>query len=384
MRFLKFILILFFLLQINHVFSQNKKNVLILPPSVLNTPPTTNFSWLNACLGDTTCFINQTIRGVTYTWTISNDTTFGPFGIISSHVIYKSTNDSSICYHFPTPGIYTVSLLAYNNHYVSETKIITIDTITKADFSFITCSNNFVNNSLCATSFYWDFGDGKNATAAMPIHQYADTGHYNVTLIAYNGNYSDTITKQIFVDVEAWASAAFTKSINKDTLFVHATFTGKVANYNWAFGGGGYATGKDTLFVYKDSSAYYGVELVVVNACGPAFGIDTIHIIKDSIISDAPPPDLDFSSSILTVVPNPVTSNDYIDAFFNSYNDNIYLAQVYNALGEKMFEENFTFQTGINEFKISAANLTSGVYVLVLQAGNSYVRKKFYIVTTNH
>jgi hypothetical protein len=120
--------------------------------------------------------------------------------------------------------------------------------------------------------------------------------------------------------------------------------------------------------------------LLIQNACGNAYGIDTIQIIKDSIISNIPPPNLDFSHSILTIAPNPVSNNSYVDAFFNSYNDNIYLAQVYNALGEKMFEENFAFQTGINEFKISTANLSSGLYILTLQAGNSYIRQKFYII----
>ena len=49
---------------------------------------------------------------------------------------------------------------------------------------------------------------------------------------------------------------------------------------------------------------------------------------------------------------------------------------------QKLFEENFAFQIGINEFKINSNNMSSGLYVIVMQAGNSYIRQKFYIIQT--
>ncbi|MFI5142039.1 MAG: T9SS type A sorting domain-containing protein, partial [Bacteroidia bacterium] len=121
---------------------------------------------------------------------------------------------------------------------------------------------------------------------------------------------------------------------------------------------------------------FYHVKLAVTNVCGTVFKTDTIQTIY---YNNKPPANLDFSHSTLVIAPNPV-SNGYVDAFYNSYNDNSYLAQVYNALGQKMFEEYFAFQLGINEFKISTVNLSSGVYILVLQAGNSYIRQKFYLI----
>jgi PKD repeat protein len=370
---------IFFLSLLFSVFiisAQNKKMNSTLP-HVENLPPIANFSWVNTCFGDTTCFIDQSIRGNTYTWTISADSTNSHGGHFP-RVLHKSINDSVMCYHFNKAGNYSVTLTAFDNHFDSITKIITIDTTTKAAFSFIECNNYFMNNSLCISSCYWDFGDGSNSTIEVPYHLYADTGNYKVTLIVYNGTHSDTLSKQIHIDVTSYARANFTNNISNDTLFVHAGFSQTGVSYNWTFNDGTFATGKDTFHVYKDSSAFYLVGLVTVNSCGPVFGDDTIHIIKKT--PDAPPANLDFSHSILEIVPNPVSTNNYVNAFFNSYNDNIYLAQVYNSLGEKMFEEYFSFQSGINEFKISTSNLSSGVYVLALQAGNSYVRQKFYIV----
>ncbi|HKC66652.1 MAG TPA: PKD domain-containing protein [Bacteroidia bacterium] len=613
----KYIFFLWLLISANRFFAQNDKQNQI-PPHVENLPPIANFSWVNTCFGDTTCFINQTQLGVTYTWTVVSDTAFGPFGATRPDTLYqtKHGSDTSICFYFNKPGTYTVALTAYDNHYNTSTKVITIDTITKADFSFILCKNQFTNTSLCATSFYWDFGDGTTSTSDLPIHQYADTGIYAVTLIAYNGNKSDTLKKNIYISVESRASAAFTYTVSSDTLWVHATYTShSEVSYNWTFGNSVYGTGADSMMVYKDSTASYVVVLVAVNSCGPVYGQDTIYITQQppptpnfsylktclsdttcfinqtiggitytwtvsdtnntlpplftstdsaicfrfpavgtysvtlttnndfytesitklvtigtvpvagfsfipcsnnfannsgcatsfywdfgdgthstqtlpnhpyadtgyyqvtlkayntgdssiltqqihvtttslpnasfttSIANDTlrvyanytsipaptyywafgdgshatgkdtlhiyydttkfyqvklsvtnscgtafktdtiqtiyynnrPPANLDFTHSTIAFAPN-VVSGGYLDAFYNAYNDNTYLVQIYNALGQKMFEENFAFQLGVNEFKISTADFSSGVYVLVLQAGNSYIRQKFYVI----
>lgn len=321
-------------------------------------------------MGDTTCFINQTIGGITYTWTVSDTSSTAP--------PLFSSSDSTICFRFPAVGSYSVTLTT-NNHYYTEstTKVITIGTIPIAGFSFIHCSNNFVNSSGCATSFYWDFGDSTYSVQTLPNHQYTDTGYYQVTLTAYNTGDSSTLTQQIHVTAISSPSAIFTTSVANDTLRVHANYTGiPTPTYNWTFGDGTHATGRDTIHIYYDSTLFYTVKLTVTNICGLAFNSNTIQTIY---YNDKPPAGLDFTHSTLAIAPNPV-SNGYIDAFYNSYDDNNYLTQVYNALGQKMFEDYFSFQLGINEFKISTANFSSGVYVLVLQAGNSYIRQKFYII----
>jgi Zn-dependent metalloprotease len=55
---------------------------------------------------------------------------------------------------------------------------------------------SFLNTSYNGTSYYWDFGDGNNSTAASPTHTYLNPGTYNVSLIVNGtGNCigSDTI-----------------------------------------------------------------------------------------------------------------------------------------------------------------------------------------------
>ncbi|MBS1646934.1 MAG: PKD domain-containing protein [Bacteroidetes bacterium] len=338
---------------------------------IQQAPPQANFSFLKTCWGDTTCFINQSTAGNTYTWTVVSSS--------SSLTPLYSTTNTQFCYAFPATGTYSVTLTA-NNHFSenSITKIVSIGTIPVANFSFTPCSNLFSNSSSCATSFYWNFGDGSHSSQNFPQHQYADTGHYTVSLTAHNGIDSNTITKIIYVAITSAPTATFTSLISFDTLRVQSTYTSTpAAAYTWSFGDGTHATGVDTLHVYYDTTQTYIVKLSISNICGTALGVDTINIMY---YNNRPPAGLDFSNSILSIVPNPVTNNSYIDAFFNTYDDNTYLVQIFNDIGQKTFEENFAFQTGINEFKISTASMPAGVYIMVMQAGNSYIRQKFYII----
>jgi len=71
-----------------------------------------------------------------------------------------------------------------------------------ADFSYFVSGENqitFSNNSSYASSYLWDFGDGDTSTAVSPIHIYANTGSYTVTLIAAHCGIADTAAFEIIV-----------------------------------------------------------------------------------------------------------------------------------------------------------------------------------------
>ncbi|MEI6815984.1 MAG: kelch repeat-containing protein [Bacteroidota bacterium] len=51
---------------------------------------------------------------------------------------------------------------------------------------------NFINNSVNATSFLWNFGDNSSSTSFAPSHTYAIPGTYTVKLITYNSLNSTT------------------------------------------------------------------------------------------------------------------------------------------------------------------------------------------------
>ncbi len=355
-------------------FSQTKRGT---NPTVQNLPPEVFFSWENTCIGDCTCFFNQCIGpgSLTYTWTIMT-------GGALPHKIFTS-NDTNICFKFPMPGSYLVSLHANNNHDVTLLLPITIDSITKADFSWVHCSNQFVNNSFCASSFYWDFGDGTSSTLPLPVHVYADTGVYNITLIASNGAKADTLTKSVYINVLNYATAAFTYTVSYNTVYVHANYYDGQTNYFWAFNdvynpSKNFAIGRDTVHVYKDSLAKYQINLTTRNSCGLAFSLDTFSITHLAADTNRLPPNLSFVSN-LAIVPNPI-SDGTLSVYYNSFNSGDYLARIYTTLGDVIFEKYFAFQSGVNGFKIVLDNLAQGAYMLVLESENTYARRKFMVL----
>jgi len=59
----------------------------------------------------------------------------------------------------------------------------------------------FENCSINAKKYLWDFGDGETSTEKNPLHVYDENILHNVTLIAYNGSKSDTISEYVFDDI---------------------------------------------------------------------------------------------------------------------------------------------------------------------------------------
>ncbi len=59
----------------------------------------------------------------------------------------------------------------------------------------------FVDQSIGAVTWSWDFGDGTTDTLQNPVHNYSSAGTYSVTLIVSNGTCTDTVVKTIAVIV---------------------------------------------------------------------------------------------------------------------------------------------------------------------------------------
>lgn len=58
---------------------------------------------------------------------------------------------------------------------------------------------NFYNNSLNATSYSWDFGDGSTSTEANPVHTFVSPGAYVVRLTAIRGSVRSTARRVVTV-----------------------------------------------------------------------------------------------------------------------------------------------------------------------------------------
>lgn len=89
--------------------------------------------------------------------------------------------------------------------------------INVGEVQFTNCSEN-------ATSFFWDFGDGKTSNEKEPMHLFEGNFPFTVTLIAYNGNETDTLTKQIIDQIIAYKPNVYIYPLCQLSLCVTISF----------------------------------------------------------------------------------------------------------------------------------------------------------------
>lgn len=61
---------------------------------------------------------------------------------------------------------------------------------------------NFINQSVEANSYLWNFGDGNSSSLPNPTHSYTNYGNYDVKLISTNACGSDSVTKTLNLSLD--------------------------------------------------------------------------------------------------------------------------------------------------------------------------------------
>ncbi len=164
--------------------------------------------------------------------------------------ISNNTASSSI-YNF------TVTYFPVANFTFSPLQPTDLETVYFTDSSY-DLDGNIVN-------WTWNFGDGSIAYEQNPMHQYADDGVYNITLIVTD-NYGATgeITKQIVVtNVPPVANFSYNPAnpTTSDIIqFYDSSYDsdGSIVNYTWDFGDGIIAYGK----IVQHKYSYEGIYIV--------------------------------------------------------------------------------------------------------------------------
>ncbi|MBU3659006.1 MAG: T9SS type A sorting domain-containing protein [Flavobacteriales bacterium] len=136
-----------------------------------NSHPNLDGSYVAACAIFSSIW-KQAALGLTYTAGISNSSA-QYYQSISDNTIFNSTNDWN---------------LNINNPIAEFNESVSGNTVTFTNLS------TSMSNTL---DYFWDFGDGSTSNAQNPVHPYATTGTYTVTLIVSNCIFSDAITKTL-------------------------------------------------------------------------------------------------------------------------------------------------------------------------------------------
>jgi gliding motility-associated-like protein len=124
--------------------------------------------------------------GISYSWSTSQ---------ITSTIVVSPTFSSS----------YTVIGTDANGCSNMDAVVVSVGIVPTADFELtlsLVCEGieaQFLDSSLNATAWEWNFGDGAVSTVQNPAHSFNYGANYVITLIAHNPPCSDTIQKTISI-----------------------------------------------------------------------------------------------------------------------------------------------------------------------------------------
>ncbi|MFN0082856.1 MAG: PKD domain-containing protein [Ferruginibacter sp.] len=178
-------------------------------------------------------------------------------------------------------GFFTIRLIVYNNG-CADTLIIPDYIHIKPPVAIFTvaasCVNKFtktfVDQSIGADTWSWNFGDGNTSTVKSPVHTYATVGTYTVSLTVTNISTGCNYTKTSIVTIaneEALFAAASTELCkNTFTVFTATSMqaNSSIVNYEWDFGDlTGPFTGNNASHSYT-AAGLYTVRLIITDANG--------------------------------------------------------------------------------------------------------------------
>jgi hypothetical protein len=334
--------------------------------SLLHPPPDPIFSVSGLCLGDTTYFINKTL-GASIRWYISTS---------NGDTIYTSNNETA-SYYFKDRGTYTVCLTASNGHEASKFRTILVDSITKANFSFRYCYNEFDNLSTCSDQFVWILPDNSTTTDEFPKFKFASAGTYSVKLVAKKGNKSDTLVKIITIQKDSLnapdARFTFKRVGISSSVFEFTAVDSLADSYIWYFGDNRY----DDTIGYKvthifDVDAYQPpVRLFVANGCGSTIysadpfettGIKKVNFLDVNTLIYPNPANTEIMLSIQNLPANKAIVIKFID-----------------SNGRLLQENKSTSTPSAYQLKYNLENVAKGIYLVQILIDGQLLNRKIVV-----
>lgn len=220
----------------------------------------------------------------------------------------------------------------------------------------------FTNQSVSATSFQWNFGDGTTGTETNPTHTFTTPGKYNVSLTIKDSN--NIIADSMVMEITVQASPK--ASYRADRVGNEITFTNTSSGatyYTWRFGAN-QSSSAESLKYTLTTPGFLSYYLVAYNDLGCS---DTIR----GEVDFWPVGMAEGNSSIgnIAAFPNPTGGNATLQ--FSLREPAPAKIEIYNILGAKTGEIiSGDLQAGNHAFTIDEKTLgAQGVYTIRLTVG---------------
>jgi len=181
-------------------------------------------------------------------------------------------------HQYPTPGIYTVKLIARNSGCPDssiKTDLITILSPQAYYTYMVNCGSRtdftFTDKSDSSSSWFWNFGDGTTSTVQNPSHSFPGLGIYNVSLTVTYGSCTHTYAQNVRVldenpDIQANPNPVCRNTT--DTLTALNINTSNISTYNWNFGDGVILNGPKAVAHTYLNAGNYSVTLITTDLNG--------------------------------------------------------------------------------------------------------------------
>lgn len=203
----------------------------------------------------------------------------------------STSNQRNPIHTYQTAGTFAVTLTAYNNrctNTITRTAYITVLPPVAQFTSTVSCSISkqrvqFTDQSVGATSWLWNFGDGNTSTLQNPLHNYAALGTYTVTLTTTNGACTNSISKIITLTdpipdfiADRTVACKKTQAINFTSISTNAP---SITSYLWDFGDGNTSPLQNSPHTYGNSGNYT-VSLIINDVSGCSDTITKVNYIR--------------------------------------------------------------------------------------------------------
>lgn len=177
---------------------------------------------------------------------------------------------------YTNQGTYAVTLTITTSTGCTETltvpNAVRVGTVPTPDFSVnpsVSCAFQpvqFTDLSVPADTWLWNFGDGTTSTAQNPVHNYEQTGIFNVSLTVMNNGCERTITRNNVVEIlPPIARFSYAANCNNRREFTFTDQSVGPVTWTWDFGDGSpIVTTQNPTHVFP-SLGTYTVTLTVTN-----------------------------------------------------------------------------------------------------------------------
>ena len=202
---------------------------------------------------------------------------------------------------YSNSGTYTVCLKVTNYCGPDTTCHSVVVLCPKPSVSFNTSDSiltaNFTNSTsgTGTTSWFWTFGDGDSSTAKNPVHDYPNSGTYQVCLTATDSCGFDSACSMVTVLCPVPVATFSSSSSQLNITFTNTTSATGAMNSLWDFGDGNVSTQQNPVHVYSAPGTYL-VCLTAIDSCGQDSACNWLVV-------SCPSPDVGFTytNTMLTV-----------------------------------------------------------------------------------